>query len=138
MKFRMLLQNYIQHKVCCLSKYWLRYSVCIMILLCVFQPKTSSYSATLYFFSKNSSENPWAKLKINIRNMWKKGCDHDVVLLIFGTRFLAQTATEKHPNKHSVQNKRSLVQESKLISKNESQNNSFSPLVLKFMSFGAD
>ena len=37
--------------------------------------------------------------------MWKKGCDHDVVLLIFGTRFLAQTATEKHPNKHSVQNK---------------------------------
>ena len=70
--------------------------------------------------------------------MWKKGCDHDVVLLIFGTRFLAQTATEKHPNKHSVQNKRSLVQESKLISKNESQNNSFSPLVLKFMSFGAD
>ena len=38
--------------------------------------------------------------------MWKKGCDHDVVLLIFGTRFLAQTATEKHPNKYSVQNKR--------------------------------
>ena len=69
----------------------------------------------LYFYSKNSSENPWAKLKINIRNMWKKGFDHDVVLLIFGTRFLAQTATEKHPNKHSVQNKRSLVQECKLI-----------------------
>lgn len=48
--------------------------------------------------------------------MWKKGCDHDVVLLIFGTRFLAQTATEKHPNKHSLQNKWSLVQESKSIS----------------------
>ena len=105
-KFRMLLQNYIQLNVCCLSKYWLRNSVCIMILLCVFEPKTSSYStAALYFYCRNSSENPWAKLKINIRNMWKKGCDHDVVLLIFGTRFLAQTATEKHPNKHSVQNK---------------------------------
>ena len=48
--------------------------------------------------------------------MWKKGCDHDVVLLIFGTRFLAQTATEKHPNKHSLQNKWSLEQESKSIS----------------------
>ena len=41
--------------------------------------------------------------------MWKKGCDHDVVLLIFGTRFLAQTATEKHPNKHSVQNKQAVL-----------------------------
>ena len=74
--------------------------------------------------------------------MWKKGCDHDVVLLIFGTRFLAQTATEKHPNKHSVQNNWSLVQESKTISiahfKNELQNNSFGILVLKFMLFGAD
>ena len=74
--------------------------------------------------------------------MWKKGCDHDVVLLIFGTRFLAQTATEKHPNKHSVQNKRSLVHESKSIYiahfKNELQNNLFDTLVLKFMLFGAD
>ena len=47
--------------------------------------------------------------------MWKKGCDHDVVLLIFGTRFLAQTATEKCPNKHSVQNKHSLIKDSKSI-----------------------
>ena len=37
--------------------------------------------------------------------MWKKGFDHDVVLLIFRTRFLAQTATWSYPNKTLEKNK---------------------------------